>query len=212
MKRQRQVALTDLKVRAVKDDKGDETPVREIEGVAVVFSQPTTLLEQDGERTEEIIDPHAFDGIDLAKAGTVLDVNHNLDAIPLARVPGSLSLEVKEDGLHIKAALDTRQTGANDLLVALERGAIDKMSFAFTTAKDGYVYDADTKDGDVTVHHARVAKIERLYDVSAVTWPAYASTSLGLRSEMSQEEIDAIRVAKCDRLAAEMLTKLKEVE
>jgi phage head maturation protease len=50
---------------------------------------------------------------------------------------------------------------------------MDKMSFAFTVSPDGQTKDAGLRT---------LTDIERLYEVSVVTLPAYDSTSVGMRS------------------------------
>jgi HK97 family phage prohead protease len=56
----------------------------------------------------------------------------------------------------------------------VERGDVDKMSFGFRIASGG---ERITEDEDGTLR-AHVTKIERLYEVSGVNFPAYTGTSL----------------------------------
>jgi len=61
------------------------------------------------------------------------------------------------------------------------------MSFAFTISEESY---------DKSTRTRRIEKIDRLYDVSAVTFPAYEQTSISARSffeEESEKELMEIR-------------------
>ena len=64
----------------------------------------------------------------------------------------------------------------------MRAGLIDKCSFAFIIAKDGDVWHKRS-DGK---YERTVTKIDRLYDVSVVTSPAYEDTEAML-SERSKE-------------------------
>lgn len=199
---------------------GEPTPaVRRIEGVAVLFDRTTTLYEDSDLRIEESIDPHAFDGLDLAGGETVLDVNHDMDAVPLARTPDTLQLEVREDGLHIIADVDTRQVQASDLVVGMERGTIGEMSFAFTTTEDGRPMTITKDEGGKEVWQFRVTKVAHLLDVSIVTRPAYKGTTAGLRSELPEDVKETVARAKeeakqkrADELCQAILARLEEVQ
>lgn len=181
--------------RALSDGESPQA-TRHIEGVAVLFDKTTTLYEDSELRIEESIDPHAFDGLDLASGETVLDVNHDMDAVPLARTPDTLHLEIREDGLHMTADVDTRQVQASDLVVGMERGTISEMSFAFIPDEGGRPVTINRNDGDKEVWHFRVTKISRLLDVSIVTRPAYKGTSAGLRSELPEDVKEIVSRAK----------------
>jgi hypothetical protein len=78
----------------------------------------------------------------------------------------------------MEATLDPANPKAQELSSALRRGDMDKMSFAFTVSPDGQTKDAGLRT---------LTDIERLYEVSVVTLPAYDSTSVGMRSA---EELD----------------------
>ena len=83
----------------------------------------------------------------------------------------------------MEAELDPANPKAQELASALKRGDMNKMSFAFTVKPEGQYKE----DGLRTIED-----IERLYEVSVVTLPAYSSTSVGMRS---QDEID-LEIAK----------------
>jgi len=76
-----------------------------------------------------------------------------------------------------EATLDPKNPRAAELASALERGDVDKMSFAFTVAPDG-----DTRSEGL-----RTLTDLDLFEVSVVTWPAYDATSVGMRSAESED-------------------------
>ena len=73
-----------------------------------------------------------------------------------------------------------------------QRGDISQSSFAFTV--DTAQWSESDKYGDMGLR--TIVKIKELYDVSPVTYPAYASTSISARDEESLK-------AERERMAAE---------
>ena len=150
-----------------------------IGGYAATFNQ-----EADGLSFREVIAPGAFTRALQSDEPVFLLVNHDMDGIPLASTQsGTLQLRQDSSGLYMEAELDPANPKAQELASALKRGDMNKMSFAFTVRADGQ----SKEDGLRTIED-----IERLYEVSVVTLPAYSSTSVGMRS---QDEID-LEIAK----------------
>lgn len=146
---------------------------RNVQGIAVVFNKEADL----GWFTEEI-DPHALDRADLTDV--VLNFNHDDSLLLAGTRNGSLTLEVRDDGLFQSAdIIDTTQ--GEDVLKLIRSGLIDKMSFAFTIADDGERWE--TRNGK---EHRIITDISRLYDVSLVTFPAYPQTSAWARSNSDE--------------------------
>lgn len=155
----------DTEVRA---ERAEDGSVRMV-GYAATFDR-----EADGLPFREVIKPGAFKRSLDSGQDVFLLVNHDTDQLPLARrSAGTLALSEDDRGLLIEATLDPKNPRAAELASALERGDVDKMSFAFTVAPDGSTV---TKDG------LRELRDLNLYEVSVVTWPAYSDTSVGLRS------------------------------
>lgn len=158
-----------FEVRAEQDERGSV-----ITGRPIVFGSRTDLGWYD-----EIIERGALDATDLKDVRLL--VNHNVDMIPLARSRNNTSnstmqLIPDENGLSIKAVLDTENnTDARSLYSAVERGDIDGMSFMFTVEKDSW----DDPDSDHPTRH--LLSIRRVFEVSAVTFPAYSKTSIQAR-------------------------------
>lgn len=170
-----------------------------IEGYAAVYDSETLIGDEEW-GFYEIIEKGAFEGADLKDVP--LKYNHS-DAVPiLARTRNkSLVLTPDEKGLRIHAELlDT--TDGVDMYKRIKAGLIDKMSFAFTIAKNG---DSYTQNGDETPHRT-ISKFGRIWDVSVVDMPAYDDTSIFARSRElvetwrgtldSDKGADALELAK----------------
>ena len=140
-----------------------------IGGYAATFNK-----EADGLNFREQIAPGAFTRAIQSGDPVFLLVNHDLEGIPLASTQsGTLQLRQDKIGLYIEAELDPANPKAQELSSALKRGDMNKMSFAFTVQPDGQTRE----DGLRTIN-----EIDRLFEVSVVTLPAYSSTSVGMRS------------------------------
>ena len=152
-------------VRAVATDDGS----LKIGGYAATFNSEATGL-----NFREVIAPGAFTRALASNDPVFLLVNHDMEGIPLASTQsGTLQLRQDKTGLYMEATLDSANPKAQELSSALRRGDMDKMSFAFTVSPDGQTRDAGLRT---------IQDIERLYEVSVVTLPAYDSTSVGMRS------------------------------
>ncbi len=152
---------------------------------------------------DEIIDRGALDETDLKDVRFL--VNHNVDMIPLARsrnnnANSTMQMSVDENGMEIRVDLDIENNAdARSLYSAVNRGDITGMSFMFSVDKDTW----DEANSDHPTRHIR--SIRRVLEVSAVTFPAYAQTSIQTRGLS-----DALDNAK-ESLENER-NRLKEVE
>jgi HK97 family phage prohead protease len=129
---------------------------------------------------DEIIDDGALAETDLRDVRFL--VNHNTDMIPLARSRNNnenstMQMEVVDGkGMMIRVDLDTENNAeAKSLYSAVTRGDISGMSFMFTV-------DGDKWDDIDSEHPTRtITKISKVFEVSAVTFPAYEATSIQAR-------------------------------
>ena len=169
-----------------------------ITGRPIVFGQTTDLGWYD-----EVIERGALDSTDLKDVRLL--VNHNVDMIPLARsrnntANSTMQLMPDENGLGIRVSLDIENNNdARSLYSAVSRGDIDGMSFMFTVEKDSW----DDPDSDHPTRH--ILSIRRVFEVSAVTFPAYSRTSIQARGLS-----DALDSAK-ESLESER-ARLREIE
>lgn len=167
-------------VRAEGSESGDI-----ITGRPIVYDSRTDLGFFD-----EIIARGALDKTNLTDVRFL--INHDLSRIPLARSRrnngnSTMQLFVDDDGMRISVRLDTENNSeARALYSAVERGDISGMSFMFSI--DGEEWDDLESDHPTR----RITKIGTVVEVSAVTFPAYDSTSISARSA---EELDSFRRA-----------------
>lgn len=160
-----------------------------IAGMPIVFNAKTDI----GGWWEESIDPGAIDA-DTLKDVRLL-VNHDFNGIPLARSRRNTSnstmrLTIQADGVAMEADLDSKNPKALELDSAIERGDISGMSFAFLV--DGDKWD----DLDSDYPKRTITHISEIFEVSAVTWPAYEQTSISSRSlDSGKKSLEEARAA-----------------
>lgn len=165
-----------------------------LSGRPIVYDARTDLGWYD-----EIIERGALDDADLKDVRFL--VNHNTDMIPLARsrnnnANSTMQMSVDNEGMEIRVDLDTENnTEAKSLYSAVERGDLDGMSFMFTV-------DGDRWDDIESDHPVRtITKLGRIFEVSAVTFPAYEQTSISARGlsdalENAKASLENERAAK----------------
>lgn len=164
-----------------------------VEGLAAVYDQETVIRDAWGEYTE-VIRKGAFDETDFSDVRLL--VNHNFDGIALARSrrnnksnkPNTMQLFVDDNGVNIKADLDTENNEqARALYSAISRGDMDGMSFCFYVRKENQKWNDD-------LTHREIMKIDRVIEVSAVNFPAYGGTNINSRSlENDRRALDDAR-------------------
>lgn len=153
-----------------------------IEGMAIPYNTPTTIKEAFGEYTE-VIRSGALDQADLTDSRLLY--NHDLNKIPLARVPKTMTFDVGPAGLTVQAQLPDTEEGRS-VYTAVKRGDLSGMSFGFKVPKDGSQYDPKTNT-------RTISKIEKIYEISIVPFPAYPTTSVEARSQIEdiKKELDS---------------------
>lgn len=178
-----------------------------IEGHAAVFEQKTDI----GGWFYEVIERGAFDETEFKDVA--LFVNHNWESIPLARSRrnngnSTMTLKVDDVGLAIRAKLDVeRNSAAENLYSAIERGDLNGMSFAFTVDAEEW---RDLKSDMPT---RRIKKIGQVFEVSACNYPAYEQTDIHARDlntlESAKKALDNARSQSLDNDNELELYKLK---
>lgn len=186
----KEIRMFDFEIRAAADEERGET----ISGRPIVYGQRTNLGWWD-----EIIDDGALADTDLKDVRLL--VNHNIDMIPLARsrnnnANSTMQLSVVNgEGMDIRANLDTENNAeAKSLYSAVQRGDITGMSFMFTVDSDLW---EDVESEHPTRH---IRKISKVFEVSAVTFPAYEQTSIQARGlsdalDSAKESLESARAA-----------------
>ena len=169
-----------------------------VEGYAAIFDSPTVLFELDGVEYKEQICRGAFDG--AAMSDVIFNYNHEGKVMARTR-NRTLELDVDEKGLHIRAHLGGTEEGRK-LYDEIKGGYIDRMSFAFTIKEESYNREENMWN---------VRSIKRLYDVSAVSIPAYDDTSISARKDFILEaEAQEAKERKAAAELAERKAKLLE--
>lgn len=184
-----------------------------VRGCAVVFGQKTRIRSY-WEEFDEIIDRHALDKTDMSDVA--LFINHDSMMIPLARSRkgvGTISFEIREDGLWFDSDLDVKgNPKASEVVSALRRKDINKMSFAFRIKAQEWS-NLDAKGDEVPLR--TIKDISILHEISIVTYPAYEGTSVDARSGNGQERphcdalVEARRALEETSVDALELAKLK---
>ena len=167
-----------------------------LSGQPIVFDEKTNLGWHD-----EIIERGALDNTDLRDVRFL--INHNTDMIPLARSRNNnenstMQMSVNDSGMNIRVDLDTENNAESKALYsAVERGDISGMSFMFAVDSDSW----DDLESDHPTRHIRA--IGKVFEVSAVTFPAYESTSITARGlsdalDGAKESLESAKAAKAE--------------
>lgn len=149
---------------------------RSVEGYAAVFNSKTRI---GSERWgyDEIIMAGAFDEAIKTSDCRAL-FNHDADYLLARQSSGTLSLNIDKKGL-MYAFESPNTTIGNDILEMMSRGDLKESSFAFTVEEEEWLEEVN---GETTNYTRTIKKVKQLYDVSPVTYPAYADTSVAKRS------------------------------
>lgn len=146
-----------------------DTEARKLEGYAAVFNEYSENLGG----YFEIIESNAFDDVMSDDVRCVL--NHDPNIVLGRTGAGTLTLSTDSKGLKFVCQLpDTQQ--ARDLMELVNRGDINQCSFKFSIKEDDWVDEEDR--GWVRT----IKKVRKLYDVGPVTFPAYSTTDVSVRS------------------------------
>ena len=177
-----------------------------VEGHAAVFGEETSM----GWYTETIL-RGAFEKTDFTDV--LFSINHDLEDIPLARsrnnnASSTLHLQVDDQGLNTRATLDIENNSdARALYSAIGRGDINGMSMIFVVSDDEWSgLDTDTPHRDINA-------ISKVFEVSAVSFPAYAGTDINARSADALESAKAaLENARARELESSREQRNQEIE
>lgn len=167
-------------------DRDDADRRGRITGTPIVFDQVTDLGWY-----QETIARGALDNCDLRDVRFL--VGHNTSGIPLARSrnnngSSTMQLSVTERGMEIRVDLDIDgNPEAKSLYSAIKRGDITGMSFAFIVDKERW------DDIDTDCPKRTILSIRKVFEVSAVTFPAYEGTDIQAASE--GDPLDSVRAS-----------------
>lgn len=179
----------------------NEAPSYKVKGYASTF-EPYAMAEIDGETYYEKIDRHAFDEADMTDVVFLRDHTGRV----LARTKNnSVSLKVDDHGLFTET--DLGLTGAaREMYEDIATGNYSQMSFSFVVESDHFDRPSRTRVID---------RIKKLYDVSAVSFPANPGTEIGLsfrdrvNGEIEAERAERLEAEREKQRRAELKAKAK---
>ena len=185
----------------------DEERGTYIEGTPIVYDSWTNMGWYD-----EVIDRGALMDTDLRDVRFL--VNHNTDMIPLARSRNNnenstMQMSIDDEvGMKIRVNLDIENNAeAKALYSAIERGDISGMSFMFNV-------DGDRWEEIESEHPKRhIEKISKVFEVSAVTFPAYEATNISARGlsdalDNARTSLDSVKAEKREIELLKLKTKI----
>lgn len=142
-----------------------------IEGYASLFNSRTNI---GGWFREEIL-PGAFD--DVLQDDVRCLFNHDPNKILARSEKGKGTLAISVDKKGLKYRYETPDISyAKDLAESIRLGNVSQSSFGFRAKEVVWIEEEGKPD------LRQIKKMERLYDVSPVTYPAYQDTTVAKRS------------------------------
>ena len=188
-----------IEIRSAEEESAEAEMI--VEGYASTFNEPYTLFDFGDYRVREQIDPHAFDECDMSDV--IMQYDHN--GRVFARMSnGTLEVGADEHGLKMAANLGGTEIG-RQLYEEIKGGYTNKMSFGFIVAEDKREITEDRENNRTEVLRT-ITKIQKLFDVSAVSLPANDATEISARNFSN----GVIAEVKAERLEAEMRAKQKQ--
>lgn len=178
----------------IRNGEGDNPP-QYLFGYTAKFNDAILLYEWSDEKWYEVIEEGFFD--DVLDDDVRCLYNHDSHCV-LARNKEANNLQLKVDkvGLWFEAQPDTRKSYVKDLMYSVENKEISQCSFAFTIKKQAW--EEKEVDGILIVTR-RLQKGKRLYDVGPVTYPAYPTTEVGVKSHSAEEFEKALKEWRASR-------------
>lgn len=140
-------------------------------GYGAVFNTPADL----GPFREKVA-PGAFTDTLAGNPDIRLLVNHDTASVIGRTTAGNLRLRQDSTGLRVEADLDLDDLDVARLAPKLRSGLVSQMSFGFSVPTGGDTWD----NGNYDEPPMRTLTKVKLHEVSAVTFPAYDSTSATL--------------------------------
>ena len=173
----------------------DEAAEKIISGYFIVFNSETELYEGYFEE----IAPESFDNVDLSDVRALID--HETSKVLGRTKSGTLTLSVDAKGVYGEIKVNENDTEAMNLYSRVQRGDVDQCSFGFN------ILDEAMETRDDGSYKFTIKAIE-LFEVSVVTFPAYADTAVEARSKQIENMEKRELLAKKSKLE-EKLNGLK---
>lgn len=163
-----------------------------IEGYFAVFDSPYVLW--DG--ATEIVKPGAFAGCLSGDIRALID--HDTRLVLGRTKAGTLELREDARGLYGTIKINRDDADAMSLYARVQRGDVDQCSFGFDIEEETFV---DLGGGQF---RWEINKVNPLYEVSVVTYPAYEETAVKARhadlAEIQRRQAEAWKTKMINRL------------
>lgn len=163
-----------------------------IEGYFAVFDSPYVLW--DG--ATEIVKPGAFAGCLSGDIRALID--HDTRLVLGRTKAGTLTLREDARGLYGTIKINRADADAMSLYARVQRGDVDQCSFGFDIEEETFV---DLGGGQC---RWEINKVNPLYEVSVVTYPAYEETAVKARhadlAEIQRRQAEAWKTKMINRL------------
>lgn len=163
-----------------------------IEGYFAVFDSPYVLW--DG--ATEIVKPGAFAGCLSGDIRALID--HDTRLVLGRTKAGTLELREDARGLYGTIKINRDDADAMSLYARVQRGDVDQCSFGFDIEEETFV---DLGGGQC---RWEINKVNPLYEVSVVTYPAYEETAVKARhadlAEIQRRQAEAWKTKMKTRL------------
>ena len=177
------------------NDDGSST----MHGTAAVFD---SLSENLG-GFREIIKPGAFTDTDMSDVRGLF--NHDSNIVLGRTVSDTLAVRQNDSGLVYDVDLPGTQLVRDMVIEPIKRGDVSQSSFGFIVGRGNDQWDEDD-DGRIirTIH-----RVNRVFDVSPVTFAAYSDTKVAVR--MLKQRNDAL-AEESERVAEEIRQRNSTLE
>lgn len=194
----------DAKALDVVEEEKDEEMI--VEGYASTFNEEYKLYDDGSYSVFEQIDPSAFAECDMSDV--IMQYDHEGRVLARTR-NNTLTITTDEHGLKVRADLSKSALGKG-LYEDIKNGIVDRMSFGFTVDEDKLEEIEDFENKSTKVLRT-ITKVGKLYDVSAVSFPANEGTEISARKYSAGvvEEIQAERLAKRNKENARRRLEIK---
>jgi HK97 family phage prohead protease len=206
-----------------RDDGGEQT----IFGRAAVFYDGTEeteykLWDEMKDREGRVISPAAYERINQKAFNKVLqekqDVrglfNHDPNYVLGRTSSGTMKLEKSLRGLDYKINPPNTPIGSS-VSESIRRKDVSGSSFSFRVNEDGQKWSFD-KERNAEIRE--ITRFDEMYDCGPVTFPAYSSTSSGIRADGDATEARSARdswqinLGKQVEADAKLATKLADIQ
>jgi len=194
----------EVEIRAARTDEDEMIA----EGMAILYNDEVVLWgTKDLEEREIILPGAATESIQNDDWRSVW--NHRNDVV-LGRVSnGTLEVEETDAGVQVRIHFPDSEEGRSKFH-SIQRGDVREMSFAFVPVD---FTEERIVEGEKTIWKTSISKMQ-VFEVSPVTFPTYANTTVSARMAERRKQVEAEASAKnqAAAAAADRAATLREME